>query len=268
MALEMVDIGGLSGRPELARTLPVQEHTSRRSALQAEAEERAEQQHGVYSARMNNLATLNVDEIEKVSSSSGFDRAMEQVEKIKADIKAQAQRELSDARVKNQAVLSAMNAKLQGVNNELAQANVELAASKAAPAAAVGTAGAAPVFDPRLPAISVPSFDMDALAGGAAHAGKVAALEKRQEELQKELSAQKYTLYKLQSRGSVAQTEAGRLQRLVPSRRPCMTSNALCSAVMGHPLCSCSWQRRRRAGRNGRRPFRRRPSSTSSSSAL
>ena len=92
MALEMVDIGGLSGRPELARTLSVQEHTSSRSALQAEAEERAEQQHGVYSARMNNLATLNVDEIEKVSSSSGFDRVMEQVEKIKADIKAQAQR--------------------------------------------------------------------------------------------------------------------------------------------------------------------------------
>jgi hypothetical protein len=85
----MVDSGGLSGRPELARTLSVQEHTRQ---LQAEAEERAEQQHGVYSARMNNLATLNVDEIEKVSSSSGFDRVMEQVEKIKADIKAQAQR--------------------------------------------------------------------------------------------------------------------------------------------------------------------------------
>ena len=85
---------------------------------------------------------------------------------------------------------------------------------------------------------------MDALAGGAVHAGRVAvrataacdradpepilpgseplpfslqALEKRQEELQKELSARKYTLYKLQSRGSVAQTEAGRLQRLLAS---------------------------------------------------
>ena len=56
------------------------------------------------------------------------------------------------------------------------QANVELAASKAAPPPAAGTAGAAPVFDPRLPAISVatPSFDMGALAGGAAHADKVA----------------------------------------------------------------------------------------------
>ena len=63
LQLEMVDSGGLSGRPELARTLSVQEHTRR---LQAEAEERAEQQHGAYIARMNNLATLNVDEIEKV----------------------------------------------------------------------------------------------------------------------------------------------------------------------------------------------------------
>ena len=63
LQLEMVDSGGLSGRPELARTLSVQEHTRQ---LQAEAEERAEQQHGDYIARMHNLATLNVDEIEKV----------------------------------------------------------------------------------------------------------------------------------------------------------------------------------------------------------